>query len=187
MADLEAGVLEDISDGHQRNEIRISPDDLAKHVNIDKKLLNIVHLNIGDIKTNFDKLLIFLQAYNLLYCDVIVLGECHRLFSVDMFHLPGYDVYYNSADFNSFDGLVIYTKCNLNPIFTDFKLNVSKVTITKLSLSIAGTKYHIHTLYRSPSCVLADFMNDLDNYFNQTQDSHIDVFVGDININCVKV
>ena len=82
----------------ERNScVYVGPHELSNVIKVENKFLNVIHFNIRGILTNFDNLLIFLQTYNLVYCDVIVLSETHFLRSIEYFNIPGYNLYNNSA------------------------------------------------------------------------------------------
>jgi len=188
MADPTNELLEIIPES-MNTSVKINPNDLANKVNVVKKLINILHINIRGLTTNFNNLLIFLETYNINnYCDIIVLTECHKLESLLQFDIPGYVSYYNNGDYNNFDGVVIYTKLDLNPSFVSCKLQSSGVTVTEIAISVKNIAYRIFTLYRSPSTSINVFLNELDDFLaaNVNSNSNIDIFVGDININLLN-
>ena len=171
----------------ERNScVYVGPHELSNVIKVENKFLNVIHFNIRGILTNFDNLLIFLQTYNLVYCDVIVLSETHFLRSIEYFNIPGYNLYYNSANFNSWDGVMIYTKSSLNPTFTNHKFEKSGITLTSCKLTVQNTNLNIHTLYRSPSSNLPFFLDDLEQYLGAIHYGDVDILVGDININILK-
>ena len=88
-------VLDSMEDVLRDVSHKIIPDELNSFIDLSKKLLNIIHLNIRGVRTNFDNLLVFLETYNLKYCDVIILSESHNITSTNCYNIPGYTCYYN--------------------------------------------------------------------------------------------
>lgn len=69
--------------------LKINTHVLVNRVNIVKKLMNILHTNIGGLTTNFNNLLVFLETFNInKYCDIIILTECRKLESLGQFDIP---------------------------------------------------------------------------------------------------
>ena len=103
-------------------------DNLVEAIDRDKKVLNLLHLNIRSIRQNFNNLLTFLETYKCNYCDFIVLGECFRLDDGVGFNIPGYTGHYNSANFNKNDGLYVFVRSEISTSVNDFKFELSGVT-----------------------------------------------------------
>lgn len=186
MVDNEAEVLESLNE-EQEDALTLQPIELTDYISKQTSIFNIMQLNIRGITTNFENLLAFMETYNLNYCDIIILTECHKLESTDCFNIPGYSVYYNFANYNSFDGVILYIKTGLNPQVSNRMLGISGITLTNICLDIGGVKYGIYTLYRSPSSNLSMFLDELDHYFKlATNENNIDIFLGDININLLN-
>ena len=135
-----------------------------------------------------NKLLVFLETYDLYkFCDILILGECHKLYSCNNHNIPGFNTYYDNASFNKFDGLIIYTKQNLNPEINSSVLSESNIKITKMNVEINFLKYDILALYRSPSSNLNCFLEDLNEYLvNQPNDKDVSLLIGDLNLNLLN-
>lgn len=145
--------------------------------------LNILLLNIQGIKSNIDKLLVFLESSNLKECDLLIFTECHKLETVAQVNIPGFEVYYDGADLNRFDGIIIYTKNRINPTISTKKLNNSKISITNMSFKYHSFLFSVNACYRSPNSNVLDYLNDLDQYLSSLQSCDVTIFMGDININ----
>lgn len=161
----------------------VNGDDLHSFIIEENKVLNIFHLNIRSVKKNFDELLVLLQSYKLTYCDVIILSECFQITSLEHFNIPGYLTYYNNADYNKNDGVLIFIKSYINANISHKKLPKSKASLSKITLKIKNISFGITTLYKPPPIPEQLFIEDIINYFSDSLNSNIEVFVGDININ----
>lgn len=165
---------------------RIDSNHVHSYVSVSDKSLNIIHLNIRSIRKNFNNLLVLLQAYNLYVCDIIILSECWQIIDDKNFNIEGYNIYYNQGQLNQNDSVVIYTKQNINFNFTNFKLNTSGVTLTKLCFHFNDTTYGVTCGYRPPSSDIHCFLNDLEDYLLKNSTNQIELFLGDINIDILK-
>lgn len=181
---VEAEILENL-EGQEANvqlpREDISVDILKRQINIKEKILNLVHVNIRSVKKNFDNLLVFLQTFELYYCDVIVLSESFQI-SHDHFNIPGYNFHYNNADSNRNDGVIIYTKENLNIHVFNHKLLRSSVTLSKITFLTQNVTFGVTCLYRPPSTGEGPFIEEIENYFVNNLREQVEIFVGDINL-----
>lgn len=166
-------------------DTRVEPQTLASYIT-DCCSINLIHFNIRGIATNFNNLLVFLETYKLKSCDFIILSECHKIYNIQNFNIPGYEVYYNEADFNSFDGVIVYYRSHLNPRFNSFKMNRCGITVTTVNTLVRGTEFNIYATYRSPSSSLTLFLEEINIFFRNQKIGARDVFVGDININLLN-
>ena len=173
-------------DCHDNIKGTVEPEQLVNSINIDNKALNIIHVNIRGISTNFDNLLVFIQTFSLWYCDVIILTECHRIVSGVSYSIPGYSMYYNGADYNLFDGIVIYSKQQLNSLISTCKLVHCGISITRVEFKIDDVTYGINAIYRSPSSNLNEFLNEIDTHIQVISSQDIELIVGDMNINILN-
>ena len=178
----ETEILKKLAEYEHKYET-IGADELKGKINIKNKVLNVLHLNIRSIRKNYDELIIFLETYNLLYCDIIILGECFQLDSHKQFNIQGYSPYYNHGDFNKNDGLIIFIKTEINTDITSTKLENSGVTVTKINLEINNISYGITTVYRSPNTNIQAFIQDVNEFLVQNHNQNIEMFIGDTNIN----
>lgn len=176
-------ILDTISD--EPTNYRTSPeiflqDNIRTNIDIG---LSILHINIRGVKSNLDKFLVFLQTYNLTSCKIIILTECHKIENKNQFNIPGYNLYYNEAKFNNYDGILVYTK-NLEINFKSSLLKNSNVTVTKIIFKINSINFRVFTIYRSPSSKSNIFINEFNAYlFNEAEKIDIDLIIGDINLN----
>ena len=160
MASQETQILDVLEEEGNKSQT-VGPDSVSDFIRNNKMLASILHLNIRGIKTNFEHFLVFLETYSLSEIDVIVLSECHYLETVAQFNITNFTAFYNNTNFNSYDGLVVFIKSDLNPIFENFKLPVSGITITKISLNVKNTQIHIYAIYRSPSSNTNIFLDEM--------------------------
>lgn len=163
--------------------VTIKPQILLSKIDVSKKTLNIIHLNIRGITTNYDNLIIFLETFKIKFCDILILSECHKIGSERNFNIPGYSLYYDEGNFNAFDGILIYTKNYLNVKICSLKLPTSYISLTKINLKINDVSYNIYALYRSPSSSVVMFLNDLEEFLDQDSSQDVNIVIGDLNLN----
>lgn len=167
-------------------KVTIEAEEIEKIIN-EMQSLNILLINIRGVKTNLDKLLVFMQSYNLQKCEIIVLTECHNLNSTSTVNIPNYKVYYDNANFNTYDGLLIYTKDSLiSTSISTQTLRTSKISITNLLVNYNNKKISLNVCYRSPNSNSKDFIEDLDSYMNSKRSNDVEIFMGDINLNILN-
>lgn len=160
----------------------IDCSDLKNYVDKNKKILNVLHLNIRSITKNFNEFLSFLEAYDS-FCDIIVLTETWQIHS-DNFNINGYTVFYNNAKHNQNDGIVIYVNSSLNPKIKNVKLELSGVTLTCIDVTINNIAFCISCIYRPPSTDTQFFISDVESYLSTNNlKKQVDILIGDININ----
>lgn len=176
-------VLDDISEN-----TGVSCDQLVDEVELhqlidwDKKLINILHVNIRSVNKNLDNLILLLESYNLYSNDIIVMSESFQIESVDQCNIPGYNTYYNNADFNKNDGVVIMVKTGIDVEFSSVKLPNSNATVSRLLFKVGGLTYGITAVYKPPPIPIVDLVSDLHSFFEENVTENIEIFVGDINI-----
>ena len=158
---------------------------LQNKISLKSKLLNILHLNIRSIHKNFNEFLVFLSAYNLYYCDIIVLGESFQSYD-NQYGIDGYTMFYNNARHNRNDGVVVFVKSSLIFNVTHTTLNNSNVTVSNISLQKNNKHINIICLYRPPNTTKQHFLEDLENYLTLIKNSQLDILLGDININILE-
>lgn len=169
--------------GDDVNPLILNVDNFGNAIDIKKKIFNLLHINIRSIRKNFDNLVTFLNTYNCChYCDIIVLSECWTIDNTN-FNIPGYIGYHNSANYNKNDGVFIYTREGLGQTISDFKLDTSNITMTRITFICNNLTYAINALYRPPSSNTNFFIKDLNNYLTNNLKAQIEILVGDININ----
>lgn len=93
-------------------------------------------------------------------------------------------MFFNNANYNRNDGIVIFIRDSLVTDIKHYLLNNSRVTITNIALQKCNRRVNIICLYRPPNTDKALFLEDLESYLiSCNKDSQINVFLGDININ----
>lgn len=157
----------------------VNERELIGSVALGGKLLNILHLNIRSVSRNFDNLLILLESFRLDYCDVIVLSECFRVSSESQYCIPGFSTYYNGADYNRNDGVMILVRSDLTVVdIFHYKLPVSQATVSRLCLVINGVTFGITAVYKPPPISVRDFVEDVHTFLGANLGSQVEIFWG---------
>lgn len=151
-----------------------------------KYVLSLIHFNIRSLNKNIDNLITFLETYKLHYIDIIVLTETFQINSINNCNIPDYKVYYNEANYNKNDGVVILVKKHLNVDFSFNQLTNSGVTLSRINFEINGKTFGLTATYRPPPIPKANFIEDIYAYLETIVVSNIEIFVGDININILE-
>lgn len=151
---------------------------------IDDQYINIFHTNIRSINKNYDELLVFLQAIPIKY-HIIVLTETWTVENISLFNLEGYNIYYNQGQFNQNDGVIVYTRLDLNTKHDLVNLQEINNKILKIEFEINRRTFLISALYRSPAGNIQTFNSCLNKYLNTINNLHPDnsILIGDMNIN----
>lgn len=146
-------------------------------------VVSLIHFNIRSLNKNIDSLITFLETYRLHYVDVIVLTETFQIDSINYCNIPDYKIFYNEANYNKNDGVVILVKKHLNVDFSFTRLTNSRVTLSRVNFEIDGTTFGLTAAYKPPPIPKADFIGDIYAYLESVVVSNVEIFVGDININ----
>lgn len=95
--------LSKVNDGD--SGLLVGQDELHNRINQNRESINILHVNIRSVHKNIDNLILLLENFRLTNSvDIIVLSECFRLPANDQPCIPGFDTFYNNADYNRNDG-----------------------------------------------------------------------------------
>lgn len=153
--------------------------DLNKHINYKKTALTLIQQNIRSIYCNFDNFEATLSDFNS-EIDVIILTECRLSTNKPVPSLINYVHHATTYNSNQNDGVVIYAKSNLNPVFKEHKLdNASCIQVNICESTILG-------IYRSPSHQNAsNFITSLNTLLDTIKRNRNIIISGDININLV--
>ena len=106
-------------------------------------------MNIRSIRKNFDNFLILYEQYDLRTCDVIILSECFQLEN-ETYQISGYSTYYDNGDYNRNDGIVVLVRSCLVFDVHHIKLELSKCTVSRISLVVSGISFGITAVYKPP-------------------------------------
>lgn len=186
MVGAQEGDLLDAIQGDTVNKV-VDAARIAGEIDLGKKLLNVLHINIRSIKKNFDELLLFLEGFQVHFCDIIVLSECFRLQSAACFNLPDYNTYYNCSDINRNDGVIVLIRSELNVQVDNIKLRFSNVCVTMINLVVNNLTIGVSAVYRSPQTSVHSFVNDIDDFIPRYLNKNIEILIGDINIDLLDV
>lgn len=150
---------------------------------LDKKgdKFQLFHNNIRSLSKNVDELNVVLNEFNYIF-DCIVLTETFKLYNVDLFNIPGYDLIYNEGGINKNDGVLIYIKSIYNYNYEIINLGIIKAI--KLTTTYNNKTVQIIAIYRSPSLCPISFNSNLNNFLKANHKQYdIDIIVGDMNLN----
>lgn len=114
-----------LKDGHEANEILKINDNVNN--------FKILHLNIRSISKNLDELKIFLKGFDIKY-DCIVLSETFQIFDTRLFAIEGYNLLYNNGKLNKNDGLVIYSRSDINYTYEIIDFNNTNIIQVKAEI-----------------------------------------------------
>lgn len=182
----EMGIADELDRLDNKMQDSIDCELIAPIINQNQKILNIIHFNIRSIHKNFDNLIAFLQAYNLSFCDIIILSECWAVDDVDLYNINKFSKNYDHGNLNKNDGTIIYIRQTVNASYDSIKLKRSGATISKINFSINNISYEVTCGYRPPSSSTQCFIEDLNEYFLNKSNNQVEMFIGDINIDILK-
>lgn len=157
------------------------------HKDQNDSILSLIHFNIRSLKKNIDNLLLFIETYNLNYIDVIVLSETFQIDSTKNCSIPGYQLFYNEANYNRNDGMLILAKNHINVEFTFTKLPNSGATLSRLNFNINNITFGLTATYKPPPISKADFITDIHDYMESLTYHNLELFVGDVNIDILEI
>lgn len=177
-------ILNNIIDDIESMEIAQSqiciPEDCFKYVNLSRKTMKILHVNIRSINKNFEQLRVLLYLLNF-ECDIIILSECWLSKVTKLPILEGYKSDFTKNTHNQNDGVVIYSKCDLNCHIIEPDFINSNCLVCH-----CGTGLTIVALYRSPSFNTQEnyknFLDSLNSVLSDISSIKQIAIVGDINI-----
>lgn len=135
-------------DEHEERETIVCENvtDGLKHIR-GEQFLNIIHLNIRSLNKNFDELLVYIESLEN-NVDIIVLSETWKLEGLCNFSIPNFNIFYNESFFNKNDGVVVYVKHNIDPIFNIIHLSETK--LLRFLFVINNTSYALTASYLRP-------------------------------------
>lgn len=105
-----------------------------------------------------------------------------------MFNLEGYNIYYNEADTNQNDGVIMYIKKEIKSKRSIHLLPEINNKILKIEFTINKKLIFISAIYRPPSTDVKKFNFHLNDYLKSIERKGIDYYllVGDINIDILN-
>ena len=174
-----------LSDSHER-EVRLEHfEELNNFFCSKNHNFYITHFNICSLRKHFDELLITINSIQY-KPDIIALSETFNFDELSEVYIPGYNCLYNKSKINKNDGLIIYIKNDISynsQVCTYNHFNFLKIVIEMENKSIS-----INSIYRPPSTNESDFTASLDEHLKneQNQNSELNFFIGDINIDILK-
>ncbi|KAL3280768.1 hypothetical protein HHI36_004000 [Cryptolaemus montrouzieri] len=129
---------------------------------------------------NLDNLMLLLHDFDLHFNDIIILSETYRTSSVAQCNVPGYQLFYNSADKNN--GVIVLVKNTIMCEFSAEKLPISLATVCRITCVVNGIKIGITAVYKLPTIPKNDFVKDIHNYVEINElgsDNNLELLVGD--------
>lgn len=160
--------------------------DVREIPGMSRSFFSVLHLNIRSARKNFDELVVAMEANSFNAFDIIVLGECFQLESTRYFQIPGYTTYYNEADYNKNDGVLILVKSAIDAMFTKTKLRRCGVTLGVLTFSVDDFIFKVIAFYRPNPASKEVFIEEMDDYLEEADGNQIQVIVGDVNIDILN-
>lgn len=161
-------------------------DKICSKINFKKSFLNIIHFNIRSINKNFNQFLVLLQAFKLIFYDIIVLSETWQLGEDDKYDIDGYTMHYNGANVNQNDGVIIYIRSEINANIENIKLTKSGVTFSKVCFKLNNINYGVTCAYRPFETKVELFLEDFEQYLSNNLENQIELLIGDMNIDIIK-
>jgi hypothetical protein len=170
-------LLSDIEEMSVYHNELIDFDELVTKLNCNKQSLKIIHQNIRSIYKNFDSFQVLLADLKV-DCDILIFTETWTDHNKPIPHYDGYNLAFSNNCRNQNDGVVVYTRENIDcyieePDFEDANCLIIKIANDSIIIAI----------YRSPSCSNIDvFLNNLDFILQKYKTYKNIGIVGDINI-----
>lgn len=162
---------------------------IADNINDCKNILNnkesvknfkLFHNNIRSISKNIDELKLVLTDFDYMF-DCIVLTETFKVYSTELFNIPGYDLIYNEGEINKNDGVIIYIRSQFNYSYEIF--NLGNIKAIQLDIFHYNKNIQVIAIYRPPSLCPLDFNIKLTNYVKSIKNQgDISLIVGDMNL-----
>ena len=123
--------------------------------------INICHLNIRGIRTNFDEFSVIFNELKF-KIDIIILTESHLQYN-EPYSLPGYTTHFFNSRHTKYDGLVIFVK---NDTIINAAVEAEKVLCTanaaRISFTLDQETYSVVAAYRSPSTNIGCVIKELE-------------------------
>lgn len=140
-------------------------------------VLNIMHINIQSIRSNFDSLNIFLSEAEF-KIDIIILTETWICDSeIDFYKLNNYNIFHCCREYNRSGGVIVYVK----NIYDFVNPNLSMITSECVLLYSSVLNLSICAVYRSHAFSIAEFNHELENMLQDLIHRNI-ILIGDLNI-----
>jgi len=144
-------------------------------------MLNIIHLNIRSLQKNYDELVIFLNSFNKVNIDIIILSETFTLSDVNFFNIDGFTIHYNEGDFNKNDGVVLYARSSMSIVSVE-TVKFSQITLLRSVFSFNGIMHGVTAFYKPPPASADIFIAEFSEFLSNLNKNAIEVYVGDVNI-----
>lgn len=153
-----------------------SPEDCKQIFHKSTSQITFLSQNIRSVRKNFDYFLIFLKRLDFLP-DVIVLSECWIDETFCPINLPNYNCHFSKHYLNQNDGIIIFSKSDLDVEITEPVFHDANCLIIKIANQVS-----VIALYRSPSISnTSKFLQSLENVIDGIS-GHSSLIIGDLNI-----
>lgn len=140
-------------------------------------VLNIMHINIQSVRSNFNSLNILLSEANFKF-DIIILTETWICDSeIDFYQLNNYNMFYFCREYNRSGGLIVYVKNTHDFLNSNLTMTTSECVL----ISSSNLNLSICAVYRSHAFTITEFNNELENVLQNLTYNNI-VLIGDLNI-----
>lgn len=152
-----------------------------------KGKLNFVHFNVRSVGRNFDELIVYLHQLNIDSVQVIILSECWNLKGVSKteFYIPEFRAYNNDSHFNQNDGCIVYIRESIEAMINIIPL--SNINLLRVTFFYNDNSIGLTASYRPNPTNIRQYIGELDGYFANIARKSIELFIGDINIDLLKI
>lgn len=180
--------LNDLLDDYKSGDT-LTCDSLTEvtYFNSSSSDINILHVNIRGLCTNFDYFLVFLESTGKTF-DLIIMSETHAVGDVSDFGINGYYTICNESKINRCDGCMVYVREEILQEYKVIEANIVKCI--KVSICKNNVLADVLGYYRCHSINVDAFVDDLESILTQgigtTDQNKICIFAGDININILN-
>jgi len=144
-------------------------------------MINVFHLNVRSLQKNYDELVVYLNSFNKINIDVIILSETFVLPDASFFNITGFHVYYSGGELNKNDGVVMYIKDCLTIISID-TIKLTEITLLRAVIDYNNIAHGITAFYRLPSASADIFIAEFSEFLSNLNNNQIEVYGGDVNI-----
>lgn len=163
------------------NSIICEPEECSSYINTNQYSINIISQNIRSISRNFDSFTTLLHRIGV-KPDIIVLSECWLSCNRHLPRMVDYSCTASTRLFNQNDGLVLYTKNDLNLAIYEPEFSEANCIVITMKNTLAFI-----AIYRPPEFKNTNnFIYSLDCVLSTLDKFQSVIIMGDINVNILK-
>jgi len=145
----------------------------------------VLSMNIRSIHKHFNELIIFLSTSDIKF-DIICLFETWLENDTFDFHIDGFKSYNYYKKLNKSDGITVFIRnsCKVNSVHLGL---INYCSSMNLNISINESVLNLICVYRSPSLLQEHFLDSLEIFLDDIDNTKSYILCGDINIDLNKV